>query len=1025
MCSFTDPTNSVFENNTVYNSSGTAISIQCNNVTIMGNEIHNASYGINNFRDNNTIIGNNIYDSRNAGIRISNLFNCIMSNNLIAYSAVSGIEMFGSSANLYVNTIYGSPLGLLVNGSDITVETGNNEIYDNGLGIYLDGGDRVFLNMSADQLYGNTLDFEIDVTALSSRLIMSEVLFGNTGLATYVNFSLDDNIFLSDYHYSINYAPTPTMPVNYLSFYDKSLDFQNLGNNTPLVIESLTYHWTDAEADPYVEYRLQMWKYNGTWILLNNTPDTANNQLGLTDMSSFSDFSILVDNRTPNISISKADETVQAENSEGGLVVSNITVTNTGEIALNATVADVLPTGLTYSASSPGYDSSPGAGIYIWDILDLAPGESVSIQLNATVDSGVVDGTTPIVNLTNYANVTGTDEYGENVTSEDYLNFTILYANATIAKQETSLPASPGGIVEYTILINNTGAALLPSPVNVTDLLPPGLTFDSVYSLDGSCACVATTSRLDCSIYEDLSAGNFFTLYVNATVDQGIVDAGTSMINVTNCANHTSVPSNGFSVNDSVCTDTTLYYVNISVTKDANSTWVYIAANATFFVNVTNEGQLPLNVTVADDLQPGLTFRGSDVTPTSVAGDSLTGQTVTWEIAIPANTTITITYNVTSNIDGTYANNVTVTGVPPNGDNVTANDSSSIQVMKWPTTPNDNKPQITVSFSSSCEGNIVTTNADQVQVFHATTLSDVASGPVVDGIFNFTGCGFDVRIRASGEGSPVVVIESLIDCSQCIDIPYECTDDDDCDPGQYCNIPPGQPGGRCEEPPPECTTDADCEPGQYCDIPAGQFGGSCRDMPPDCLTDDDCENTQYCDSSAPNGGSCEERTGDCGYADGHVWINYDCGDDPACPLCPEGYVCIDNECVPAELEGPPTVFVGDDVPVNATIGDQPCANCEVIIEFPDGSQTTRTTDGSGFILVPADLEGDYQIKLVRGGSVIASLLVSALPIEEPIDDKPPAAAFSDILPWLLWLLILLLLIIAIILWRRKKQKREK
>jgi hypothetical protein len=64
-----------------------------------------------------------------------------------------------------------------------------------------------------------------------------------------------------------------------VSFASKYVELNSAGT---LAIDEAVWGWTDAEAAGYNESRLQLWRFyttNGTWQLLNDTPDTSLNQL--------------------------------------------------------------------------------------------------------------------------------------------------------------------------------------------------------------------------------------------------------------------------------------------------------------------------------------------------------------------------------------------------------------------------------------------------------------------------------------------------------------------------------------------------------------------------------------------------------------------------------------------------------------------------------------------------------------------------------------------------------------------------
>ena len=166
--------------------------------------------------------------------------------------------------------------------------------------------------------------------------------------------------------------------------------------------------------------------------------------------------------------------------------------------------------------------------------------------------------------------------------------------------------------------------------------------------------------------------------------------------------------------------------------------------------------------------------------------------------------------------------------------------------------------------------------------------------------------------------------------------PPECTDDVDCDLGDFCRR------GVCTETPPECTTHTDCAgdevctggacvPGSRCtddeECAAGEIceAGACRSGDRACRTHGDCEVGRYCEagSCAPSG-TCSDDS-EC--TDSGFWCDFrdtcvpqgeaqcrtgaDCSATEVCVegrcrettdtcqfdrQCPPGNVCLNNAC---------------------------------------------------------------------------------------------------------------------------------
>jgi hypothetical protein len=87
-----------------------------------------------------------------------------------------------------------------------------------------------------------------------------------------------------------------------------------------------------------------------------------------------------------------------------------------------------------------------------------------------------------------------------------------------------------------------------------------------------------------------------------------------------------------------------------------------------------------------------------------------------------------------------------------------------------------------------------------------------------------------------------------------------------------------------------------------------------------------------------------------------VWVDYKCNES-ACAACPEGYVCVEGECVEEELEGPDKGIVGSESEFTATRGGKPCANCPIEVTTPTGDVLGGMTDENGSFTLPLNLEG--------------------------------------------------------------------
>ncbi len=359
--------------------------------------------------------------------------------------------------------------------------------------------------------------------------------------------------------------------------------------------------------------------------------------------------------------------------SPGGEVEFNITVTNNGNVTLDpVTVIDVLPAGLIFDDAAP-YPAISGQQL-TWNGGAFDPGDSGVIYVWAKVNASAVDAGTPIINLTNYVNATGSPPNGANVTAESRANVTVYYANISVIKlNQTAEQPSPGGIVEFNITIKNEGNVTL-DPVEVMDVLPDGLTFTDATPYPDE-----TGGPLVWYNTGSLDPGDSYVLYVSAEVDDGVVDNINTSAALNNKVNVTGTPPNGDDVTANDDADVTVYYAEVGVVKAQITPVMPIAPGGLVLwrLTVTNTGAANLDhVLVMDTLDYGLVYNSSATTPDSVSADGLQ---INWTVGAlaPAGFQI-IDFYTTANDVGTYYNNVNVIGYPVNGASV--NDSNSANV---------------------------------------------------------------------------------------------------------------------------------------------------------------------------------------------------------------------------------------------------------------------------------------------------------------------------------------------------------
>lgn len=351
----------------------------------------------------------------------------------------------------------------------------------------------------------------------------------------------------------------------------------------------------------------------------------------------------------------------------------------------------------------------------------------------------------------------------------------------------------------------------------------------------------------------------------------------------------------------------------------------------------------------------------------------------------------------------------------------------------------DPKDEMLVDLNLSCGGNVLTIVDEKtmlplagvhVVVKDVTDASWVAVGDTDEkGQFTFTSCGkkVDIKLTLAGYASVLKTMD-LIDCREC----EGCTSDTQCPSDQACSE------GSCgpvqcecgfvekhECVPYDCCSDSDCGEDELCS------DHSCSDRPDDseCYSDGDCAETQYCEmpvGAAPTGavaGQCRD-VGGCGNVVNHTLVPYRCGNAPDCPICPEGYVCVQNDCLQGNVTCPTTAFAGAQGDCSALQNEEPCVDCDYEVTDPSGGKTSGRTGGNGTFRIPFGSPGTYNVTLFGGnGTPLKTVQVTVFPASG--EDGGKDTGFFGFDPLLLGGLLVALVVVGLVILYLRKRPSEK
>ena len=321
-----------------------------------------------------------------------------------------------------------------------------------------------------------------------------------------------------------------------------------------------------------------------------------------------------------------------------------ITAANAGPSdAMAVSFSDTLPAGTTFVSLSPvaSWTCTTGATVSC-SIPTLPVGGSAVFTLVATVDPLVAGGTV----LSNTATVTSTTSdpnTGDNSsTATTTVNASAGVSIGVVAAPE---PVTPGGTLVWTVTLTNAGPSAT-SNVTWSDPLPAGTTFAS---FTGSAGWTCTTgATVSCSAASFPVGTATFT--ITGTVSAA-APLGSMLVNTASITAVTGDTDPGD--NRSTSTTNVLSPATLTATKTASGsfvpgtlvTYTIVLLNTAATAQADNTGN-----ELTDVLPASLTLVSANATPgTAVA--TVGTNTVTWNGAIPAGGTVTITVTATLRVD--------------------------------------------------------------------------------------------------------------------------------------------------------------------------------------------------------------------------------------------------------------------------------------------------------------------------------------------------------------------------------------
>jgi uncharacterized repeat protein (TIGR01451 family) len=341
---------------------------------------------------------------------------------------------------------------------------------------------------------------------------------------------------------------------------------------------------------------------------------------------------------------------------EGNTIVYTITVTNLGPApASGITITDTLPAGLTLTSDNSATTATSYTG-GIWDLQAnvLDAGDSLSLQITATVAAGASALPQPIANTASYGTSDQPDTNPANNSST--ANISVGGLDLSLVKGVNNPTPTEGATIVYSIIVQNLGAANATNIVVVDelDLIPVGYV-SHVASQAGTTYTPATGQWT----IPSLLAGRSIRLDITVTVDSGT--AGSTITNDARIVTRDQSDANP--ANDEDDAVITVGSVDIAVVKTVDNATPSTGDTIVWSVTVSNNGPADATNVVIDDAMPaGVSYLSdnaaslldSNGTPTSYAGNE-------WLIpALDAGDSLTLQITATVTALGGTATNTAV-----------------------------------------------------------------------------------------------------------------------------------------------------------------------------------------------------------------------------------------------------------------------------------------------------------------------------------------------------------------------------
>ena len=290
----------------------------------------------------------------------------------------------------------------------------------------------------------------------------------------------------------------------------------------------------------------------------------------------------------------------------GNELTWNIGVTNNGDTTeTGAVVTDTLPERLTYvraTTASGSCDFDPASRTVTCTLGRLDPGERATIAIVTDTPPDLVPASETRTTVPDTASVAPA---GGGIVDTTTFGATVFAAAHVVpAKTVAPSPLVAGDLATYRITVTNEGPSVA-TRLNVTDTLPPELTFDAAASDDRCRLIDPTTGTVRCAEAGPVDVGARATFTVVARIDPTVGD-GSSVVNdaVASALQFDPAPAPAATAPSLVVRRS-----DLSITKRPSRTEVHAGERFFYIITATNNGPSAASDIVLTD-RAGRSLRG-------------------------------------------------------------------------------------------------------------------------------------------------------------------------------------------------------------------------------------------------------------------------------------------------------------------------------------------------------------------------------------------------------------------------------